>query len=1120
MIVDRKNTMKKFPFTKILLRMLTALSIAVVVVSLSVPAQAKPSAANSISSIDAFQQVAAGQGWILFDGKLYWTNDNGADWSNITPAQDDIQAVTFLSASRGWVVASDMDGFSLASTADGGMNWRARAVALPEMEKLDAPIAKVLMGWRTDSHGWLVFKLATNSNFSRGVLYVTFDGGVTWTKRNVPLGEPVTFTDANNGWIEGGAAGDQFYRTRDGGLSWESARENGEQIEVQNEAGWTRQESGECAEGVCVREVQLLTSQNGIPIRLPNGQVSLRESFSVREKSFLPDTDTKAYEGQGFDTCEIPNLTKMQAWWNSSPYSAVNLYIGGISRGCSNAALTSSYVSQMHAQGWRFFPTWVGLQASCSGYPNRMSSNVTTAYNQGVAEADAASAAAQNLGLTNADGSGTVIYFDLEAYDTTNATCRAAANAFINGWTFQLKARGNLAGVYGASCGSAPTDWWSITNVPDALWIANWYGNPGTVSYTPTASVWNAACLSNSLWPNHQRLRQYAGTHTETWGAQAISIDSNVLDGPLTVPNGTGDSSAPSAPSNPIPASGSTLDQTDDTWLYWKTTGDTCSIHIWGGALNTTVANNCSSYHLGVLGGGAYSWQVTSTNGFGSTVGPTWTFSIPPASPSGLTAVPVSSTRVNLTWTLSSDEPAIDNYLIFADGNQVANVSGGVNSYQVQNLACNSTHSFYVVAVQQGAESDPSNTADATTGSCAPVLVSPIGGALADSLQPTFIWQSVDGASQYQIQVSSSSTFTSLQVNATSSATSYTSLTGLYANRLYYWRVRAFVTSGYGDWASSSFTTPNPPPAPGLLSPSSNALVTDYTPRFDWRDVTAPIGTTLDHYQIQIASDVAFTNLLHNENVTASEFTPLTEFAPNTRNYWRVRSFNTLGHSGPWSLAFIFRAAMLPPNPISPAAGEALLNRRPSFDWGDTAGASSYTLVVSSVSTFTSILKTVNIIGSNYNMPTDLPANATLYWRVRANGLNGPSLWSGARSFHTANPPSVPILLSPRNSLLINDLTPLLTWRAVTLPAGTTFDHYQIQVAADVGFASLILNETVATVSPSQFTLTTPLLPNARYYWRVRSFNASGEYSAWSTVWYFRTSATAVFEWMAGKWFL
>jgi hypothetical protein len=43
--------------------------------------------------------------------------------------------------------------------------------------------------------------------------------------------------------------------------------------------------------------------------------------------------------------------------------------------------------------------------------------------------------------------------------------------------------------------------------------------------------VWDVACLSNGLWVNHQRIRQYAGGHGETWGGVTLNIDCNVIDG-------------------------------------------------------------------------------------------------------------------------------------------------------------------------------------------------------------------------------------------------------------------------------------------------------------------------------------------------------------------------------------------------------------------------------------------------------------------------------------------------------------------------------------------------------------------------------------------------------------
>jgi uncharacterized repeat protein (TIGR01451 family) len=219
----------------------------------------------------------------------------------------------------------------------------------------------------------------------------------------------------------------------------------------------------------------------------------------------------------------------MQNWITNSPYGAVNLYIGGSCRSCPNSALTASYVSQLSQQGWKFIPTWVGPQsAGWGGSCGSISNDPATAYNQGVSEANAAIDVAIDLGLALADGSGTIIYYDLENYDTTNIMYRDAAKSFISGWTGQLHARGSEAGVYGSSCGSGISDFASISNVPDAIWSAHWLT---PYQYRPDATVWDVACLSNGLWVNHQRIRQYAGGHEETWGGVTLNIDSNVIDG-------------------------------------------------------------------------------------------------------------------------------------------------------------------------------------------------------------------------------------------------------------------------------------------------------------------------------------------------------------------------------------------------------------------------------------------------------------------------------------------------------------------------------------------------------------------------------------------------------------
>jgi photosystem II stability/assembly factor-like uncharacterized protein len=255
----------------------------------------------------------------------------------------------------------------------------------------------------------------------------------------------------------------------------------------------------------------------------PTLQVTTKTiSFTITAQTF---SGTVVSQNQGFDKCEIGSTSQMQTWWNSGPYKDTNIYIGGSARACSNKGLTAAWITTVSNQGWNFIPTWVGPQAPCSNYGSRFSSDANTAYTQGQAEADKAYQVAENLGLT-ANGD-TIIYFDMEAYDSSNASCKKAVESALSGWSGRLRELGARAGVYGSGCGSAPSGWANITNPPDDVWLAHWiYSN-----YNQNASVWDVACVSNSLWANHQRIRQYAGGHNETWGGTTFNIDSNVEDG-------------------------------------------------------------------------------------------------------------------------------------------------------------------------------------------------------------------------------------------------------------------------------------------------------------------------------------------------------------------------------------------------------------------------------------------------------------------------------------------------------------------------------------------------------------------------------------------------------------
>lgn len=245
-------------------------------------------------------------------------------------------------------------------------------------------------------------------------------------------------------------------------------------------------------------------------------------SRTLSAQRSLSDT---TFTGPGFDACTARSLFELSTWYTYSPYKAVNMYIGGASRGCSQPNLNAAWVSSVIAQGWVLIPTYVGLQAPCREYPNRI--DPANAAAQGAAGADDAIAQLNALGL----GVGNPIYFDMEAFSMSNDTCRQAVVDFLGAWSTQLRARGYVSGVYGSAGSTIRALVQQLANPafqqPDDLWIARWCSKDPAV---PCDTSTNDPEVPADRWNNRQRIRQYLGGHLETWGGVTINIDSNTVD--------------------------------------------------------------------------------------------------------------------------------------------------------------------------------------------------------------------------------------------------------------------------------------------------------------------------------------------------------------------------------------------------------------------------------------------------------------------------------------------------------------------------------------------------------------------------------------------------------------
>lgn len=251
------------------------------------------------------------------------------------------------------------------------------------------------------------------------------------------------------------------------------------------------------------------------------GLLALGAAPAEAKPAGAPGSET----GYGFDACQAPAQAVMDAWWEASPYSAVGIYIGGSNRVCKDQPeLTPAWVAQQQRTGWHLMPVQVGPQASCSGYADRMSSDLATAKQQGAAEAGVAVAGAQALGI----GRGSTLYYDLEDYDTAPDDCRRAALSFLSGWTDQLHGLGYRSGVYSnIAAAIASLDYANLASpgsytMPDDIWFA-WANN--------RADTVTDARVQTDAWDGHQRIHQYLLDVPQTWGGYSLpAVDVNWLD--------------------------------------------------------------------------------------------------------------------------------------------------------------------------------------------------------------------------------------------------------------------------------------------------------------------------------------------------------------------------------------------------------------------------------------------------------------------------------------------------------------------------------------------------------------------------------------------------------------
>jgi len=171
------------------------------------------------------------------------------------------------------------------------------------------------------------------------------------------------------------------------------------------------------------------------------------------------------------------------------------------------------------------------------------------------------------------------------------------------------------------------------------------------------------------------------------------------------------------------------------------------------------------------------------------------------------------------------------------------------------------------------------------------------------------------------------------------------------------------------------------------------------------------------------------------------------------------------------------------PTLTSPSNGNTSGLLAQTFNW--TGTADSWEIKISTGSTI--VIQQAGLGVSSFTVPTDsLLTDATLYsWTVRGLNEAGYGDWTTAWTFTTNDAvlPEVPTLDQPTAGETETSLTVLFQWST-----SLRSTSYELQIATDSGFASLVTTVTGITATYYSYTFAS----DNTYYFRVRATNGSG----------------------------
>jgi len=536
------------------------------------------------------------------------------------------------------------------------------------------------------------------------------------------------------------------------------------------------------------------------------------------------------------------------------------------------------------------------------------------------------------------------------------------------------------------------------------------------------------------------------------------------------------------APSTPTGLSGSAASPSQIN-LGWTASTDNVGVTGYrvyrNGVLLTTLGNVIVYQNTGLTASTSYSYTVQAFDAAGNASAQSVAVIVTtpaaldvaaPSTPTGLAATAVSSSRINLSWSASTDNVAVTGYRVFRGGALLLTL-GNVTTYQDSNLNAGTTYVYTVRALDAaGNVSGQSAAASATTSvvldTTPPTTPTGLMANAASPSQVNLNWTAStdnDAVADYRV-------YRNGALIASMSTTNYQD-SSLSPSTTYSYTVDARDESGNvsGLSAAVAATTLTAPDTAAPTAPTGLAAsaVSDTKINLNWSASTDNVAVT--GYRV-FRNGSLVTTL---GNVTTFQDIGL---SPVTTYTYRVRALDAAGNVSGQSNAASATTQATPDTtaPTTPTglAGTALSTSRIGLSWS----ASTDNVAVTGYRVYRNGVFLANVSNGTTYESVGLAAGTTYTYNVDAIDAAGNASSTSAAA----------------NATTLASNTVSLEWDAVAQAAG-----YRIYYGTTPGVYFQSAGQGVNVGNVTTHTLT-GLSSGTRYYFAARAFDASNNESPFS----------------------